>query len=151
MRTIQRDIVGAFIFSADNKLLLGKSIKGGVYPDAWIVPGGGVEPDESKIDAIRRETLEETGLDITNAHIEVIDGALTGQSEKTLRDTGETVIVDMKFYNYKVTLSETSDSIQLLHEDDFIQARWFGIDELESLTMSPPTVITLKKMNLIKE
>lgn len=67
MRTIQRDIVGAFIFSSDNKLLLGKSIKGGVYPDYWIVPGGGMEPDETKVEAVKRETLEETGIDISEA------------------------------------------------------------------------------------
>ena len=55
---------GAFLFSKDNKLLLGRSIRGGVYPDCWIVPGGGVEPDETNLDTLKRETKEETGIDI---------------------------------------------------------------------------------------
>jgi 8-oxo-dGTP pyrophosphatase MutT (NUDIX family) len=149
MRTIQRDIVGAFLFSADNKLLLGESIKGGVYPDCWIVPGGGVEPDETKIEALMRETKEETGIDISDANIEEIEGALSGKSEKVLRDTGEKVLVEMKFYNYRVNLTEQSDVIKLLHEDDFIEACWFSVDELNSTKLSPPTVTTLQKMKLI--
>ena len=149
MRTIQRDIVGAFIFSNDSKLLLGKSIKGGVYPDCWIVPGGGVDPGETKIEAIKRETLEETGINISKADIEKIDGALSGQSEKVLRETGEKVLVEMKFYNYKITLTEIADSGTLLHEDDFIEAEWFKIDELKSLNLSPPTATTLQKLGYL--
>ncbi len=106
LRTIKRDIVGAFIFSSDGKLLLGKNIKGGVYPDHWVIPGGGIEPNETKIDALKREIKEETGIDITTAEIEQIEGVLNGQSEKVLRETGEKVLVDMDFYNFKVTLQE---------------------------------------------
>ncbi len=130
MRTIQRDIVGAFIFSSDNKLLLGKSIKGGVYPDCWIVPGGGIEPGETKIDAIIRETLEETGIDISEASIEQIEGVQSGQSEKVLRETDEKVLVEMKFYDFKVKIAETASAVTLTHEEDFIEAKWFSIDEM---------------------
>ena len=57
MRTIKRDIAGAFIFSNDNHVLLGKNIKGGVYEDLWVVPGGGIDEGESKVEAARRELL----------------------------------------------------------------------------------------------
>lgn len=150
MRTIQRNIVGAFILSSDNKLLLGKSIKGGVYPGCWIVPGGGVEPDETKVEAVKRETLEETGIDISEASIEQIEGALSGQSEKVLRETGEKVMVEMKFYNFKVILTETANSVTLTHEDDFIEAEWFSIDELKNLKLSPPTITTLQKLGCLQ-
>ena len=62
--------------------------------------------DETKIDALKREIKEETGIDITTAEIEQIEGVLNGQSEKVLRETGEKVLVDMDFYNFKVTLQE---------------------------------------------
>jgi 8-oxo-dGTP diphosphatase len=58
---MQRDIVGAFIFSSDKHILLGKSRRGGAYSGRWIVPGGGIEPGESKVAAVIRETQEETG------------------------------------------------------------------------------------------
>ncbi|MBX6334015.1 NUDIX domain-containing protein [Candidatus Saccharibacteria bacterium] len=61
MRTIKRDVVGAFIFSSDNKILLGKSRKGGVYHGTWMVPGGGIEEGETMRDAVIREIREEVG------------------------------------------------------------------------------------------
>jgi 8-oxo-dGTP diphosphatase len=33
----------------------------------WVFPGGGVEPDETEVEAIEREVREEVGLDV-NAH-----------------------------------------------------------------------------------
>ncbi len=149
LRTIKRDIVGAFIFSSDGKLLLGKNIKGGVYPDHWVIPGGGIEPNETKIDALKREIKEETGIDITTAEIEQIEGVLNGQSEKVLRETGEKVLVDMDFYNFKVTLQEKTDTVELIHEDDFTDAQWFDVKELGDLKLSPPTVTTLQKIGIL--
>ena len=73
MRTIQRDIVGGFIFSADGKLLLGKNRKGGVYEGLFVVPGGGVDTGETKPQALRREMLEETGIDIATATVTSIN------------------------------------------------------------------------------
>jgi len=64
MRTIYRDIVGAFIFSKDGYTLHGKSTRG-TYDGCWIVPGGGIEDGESKEEAGNREILEEVGLDIS--------------------------------------------------------------------------------------
>ncbi len=149
MRNIQRDIVGAFIFSKDSKLLLGRSHKGGVYPGYHIVPGGGVEPGESKLEAVKRETLEETGIDITHADIELIDGAHDGESQKTLRETGERVVVKMDFFNYKITLLLEASEVALKAEDDFIDASWFPIKELDQLKLSPPTATTLQKMGIL--
>ncbi len=40
MRTIQREIVGGFIFSKDGKVLLGKNRKGGHYEGSYVVPWG---------------------------------------------------------------------------------------------------------------
>lgn len=148
MRTIQRDIVGAFIFSQDEKILLGHA---GVYEGSWVVPGGGVEPGEALEQAVIRETLEETGIDLTNEKYKRLEGEQAGQSEKTLRDTGERVIVRMKFIEYLVKLKQPADTISLKLADDFVDARWFTRDELQALSMSSPTEWRLKQMGIVKK
>lgn len=149
MRTIERDIVGAFIFSADNKVLLGHNKKGGVYQNQLIVPGGGIEDGESHLDALKRETLEETGIDITNATITEIEGISVGESEKTLRDTNERVLVKMNFYDYKVQLMQESAQVKLMFEDDYAEATWYTSDELAKEVVGPATKSTLQKLSFI--
>lgn len=146
MRTIQRDIVGAFIFSADNKLLIGKA---GVYQGTWCIPGGGIDADETKLQAVIREVHEETGLDIQNEQIELLDLPLTGQSEKTLRDTGERVMVGMTFFNFTVRLDAKAAAITLAAQDDFTDARWVTAEELHKLPLSPPTIKTLQYLGFL--
>ncbi len=141
MRTIKRDIVGAFIFSSDGKILLGK---GGVYSGHWLVPGGGVDKGETKLAALKREVLEETGIDISTAKIEPLKDVFTGQSGKVLRDTSEKVLVDMKFYNFIVRLPQPAEDLTLITEDDFVDAKWFPVTELPNLNLSPPSVTTLR-------
>lgn len=149
MRTIERDIVGAFIFSADRQLLLGKSVIGGVYQDQWIVPGGGVEADETKLQAVNREVNEEVGLDISEAEVEPIEGVSYGESVKRLRDTDETVLVKMAFYDFIVRLKENAKDVHLSAEDDFTDARWFSAQGLKPEMLGPPTLATLRKIGYI--
>lgn len=150
MRIIERDIVGGFIFSGDDKLLIGKSCNGGVYADHWIIPGGGIEVGESQLDALAREILEETGLDIAKAKVEELGHAGSGISEKTLRDTGERVQVEMQFYNFIVRMPQPAAAIAVTAEDDFIEPRWTSVNELHDLKLSPPTVETLQAIGFLK-
>ena len=139
MRTIHRDIVGAFIFSADDKLLLGKNTKGGVYQGAYLVPGGGVEPEDdgALVKAVCREVMEEVNLDVTDAQIEQFEKVITGQSEKTLRETGERVIVDMNFYDFRIVINALAAEITARRSDEFDDIRWVPTAELASIVLSP--------------
>ena len=149
MRTIHRDIVGAFIFSSDYKVLLGQSVKGGVYTDLWIVPGGGIEPDESHDDALLREVREETGLDISKAIIRKLAKVSFGSSEKVLQDTGERVLVEMKFYDYEVILAKPSLEVEVHGLDDFSNAAWFNAKQVADLQLGPATEATLSTLNFL--
>ena len=53
--------VSAVIFNPENEVLLCKSHK---WDDKYVIPGGHVEYGEKLEDALRREILEETGLEI---------------------------------------------------------------------------------------
>ena len=146
MNTINRDIVGAFIFSKDGKVLLGKNKSGGTYKGLWTVPGGGVENGESVHDALKREMLEEIGLDISSANLEPLD-LKYGESPKTINS--EIFLVKMTFHDYKVRMSQSSVDIALTDGDDFEQATWIDISELKNLGIAPPTAMTLHSFNLI--
>jgi 8-oxo-dGTP pyrophosphatase MutT (NUDIX family) len=149
MRQIHREIVGTFIFSSDGRLLLGKSRTGGVYKGFWVVPGGGIEAGETKLEAARRETLEEVGIDIAGFDVSLLDQVLTGESEKVLRETGERVLVDMSFYNFTVRADKPASEISITCEDDIAEASWHPLGQLSQLNLSPPTKTTLASLGYL--
>lgn len=141
--------MGAFIVSKDDKLLLGKSTQGGVYPGYWVIPGGGVDEGETRRKAVEREVDEETGIDISEADVVPIDIVHGGESEKTLRDTGERVNVKMVFNDFQIKLGQLATDVKVKCEDDFTDARWFSTNELPGLKLTPPTIESLKVLGLM--
>lgn len=148
MRTVERKIVGAFIFSQDGKVLLGKNVPGGVYTDAWLIPGGGIEEGEAPRDAVIREVSEETGLDIQNADIQKLDYAHTGTSEKTLK-TGEHVLVSMQFTDFIIRLDQLAQNVHPVGQDDFMSPEWFDIETLKSLKLADGALATFTHLKYI--
>jgi len=153
MRTIFRNIVSALIFSKDGKLLLGKKdpSKGGVYSDVWHIPGGGVDEGENLDEALKREISEEVGIDISSYTIELADDQGSGASEKTLKDTGEKVLCDMKFTVYKVVISDkNADEIVVKLNDDLVEYYWAQQDELSRLPLVPASVTLFQRLGIFK-
>ena len=90
MREIRRDIVSALIFSKEGKLFQGMKDekKGGVYCDCWHIPGGGIEPGESKENTLKREIKEETGIDISSYGVCLVDDLGKGGIQENFADRG---------------------------------------------------------------
>ena len=76
----------AFLVDADDRLLLLDCVDP-ARPDVrwWELPGGGVEPGEDEVDALRREVLEETGLAVERDAV----GPLVWTQESTFLHRGE--------------------------------------------------------------
>jgi 8-oxo-dGTP pyrophosphatase MutT (NUDIX family) len=152
MRTIKRDIVAVLVYSKDKKLLMGEKDPkgGGVYSDCWHTPGGGIEQGETKEQAVIREVKEEVGIDVTPYAIEFVTDEDNGTAEKTLKDTGEKVLVEMQFYVYKIVISDKiSNEIKMKFSDDLVEARWFDISELSTVKLTPPSEKYFKKIGYI--
>lgn len=149
MRIVKREIVGAFIFSADGKVLLGHNKKGGTYQGLLVIPGGGIEQGETQLDAVKREILEEIGLDISPASIKQLENAASGESKKTLKDTNETVLMKMNFYDFEVKLPVKANSIQLVFDDDFGDAKWYSPTDLRNAPIGPNTKAVLQRLRFL--
>jgi len=152
MKEMQRNIVSALIFSKDGKLFQGMKDggKGGVYCDCWHIPGGGVDGGERKEEALKREIKEETGIDISNYKVVLIDNVGSGVSRKIL-PSGEEVLCKMKFYIYRVDIDDkNSDEISISLNDDLVEYRWTSLDELANIKLTPPSTELFKKLGYLK-
>ncbi|HEY1644909.1 MAG TPA: NUDIX hydrolase [Candidatus Saccharimonadales bacterium] len=146
LREINRRIASLVVISSDGKILMGRKdpSKGGVYADAWHIPGGGIKRkidgmEESLEEAARREGQEEVvGLDLTGQKLTPIPFIGHGESVKTL-DAGEEVWCNMEFNRLEVRLTQTAIELEgiLKPGDDLVELHWFDEDELSSAEQIP--------------
>jgi len=123
---------------------------GAAYAGCWKIPGGGLEEGEDLLAGLRREVREETGLDISAYPIELLDDSMTGESEKTLKETGERVLAKMQFNTYKVQLDKPASEIKItLDPHEFAEYKWCTAADLKSLKLSPPSVELFTKLGLL--
>ncbi len=112
--------VGALIID-DGRILL---IERGREPlkGYWSLPGGAVETGERLEDALRREVLEETGLEVEIIHLLEI-------FERIMRDPDGKVEYHFILMDY--ICRPTGGTLQA--SDDASRAEWFTEDEVAAL------------------
>ena len=128
---------------------MGKGWPGSVYNDSWLIPGGGVDEGETKLQTLVREIQEEAGLDVSGYEAELVEDNATGESEKTLKETGERVLVHMHFFTYRINIPELSDDIKVQAGDDLVELEWVSIDKLSQYKLSSPSENLFKKLGYI--
>lgn len=109
--------VGAVIFNPENKLLLCKSHK---WNDKYVIPGGHIELGENIEDALIREIMEETGL-------EIYDIKLLSLKDAIYSDT----FVDKKHFIFIDFICKTNSSDVILNDEaeEFV---WLDLDEIDN-------------------
>jgi 8-oxo-dGTP diphosphatase len=124
--------VGAVVFDARGRLLM---IQRGHDPGAglWSIPGGRVEPGETDEQALARELIEETNL-------QVKVGILVGQVQ---REAPGGTVIDIRDYAATVTGGT------LRPGDDAADARWVAAAELARLEVTEGLIEALTEWGVL--
>jgi len=109
----------------DGKYLITKRVSTKEWaPGAYEVSGGGVRAGETSEQAVRREVLEETGLDIDNA----VSGGFVFTYRRDNPDEKNNYFVDV--YEYVMDVKDSDIHLQLEETDGY---RFADPDEIKSL------------------
>jgi 8-oxo-dGTP diphosphatase len=120
-------VVAAVLLDKGRVFLCHRSPSRQWYPDVWDFPGGHVEDGESAEEALRREVLEEVGVDIGD----VVDVPVLH-----LNDAESSVNLTV----WAVRAWEGDVQNRQLDEHD--QIGWFGADELNRLSFADPSYLS---------
>jgi TDG/mug DNA glycosylase family protein len=128
---VPREAVRALLVDAAGRALLMRWARPGA--EWWICPGGGVQEGESNAEALRRELLEEVGLE----HVEL--GDPVHERTHILPGPGRLRIQHDTFYVVRVGSIEVAPTLDLVAEN-VTGHRWWTVEELERTSdrYSPP-------------
>ncbi|MFA6079487.1 MAG: (deoxy)nucleoside triphosphate pyrophosphohydrolase [Candidatus Omnitrophota bacterium] len=118
MAKITKEVVGALI-EQDGKYLVAQRKFDDTFGGLWEFPGGCIEDGETKEEALRREIMEELGLEIEPSHLFL-----------TLSDEIPTLKINVYLFESRIIKGEPKTL-------DCQDVRWVSFDELKELDLAP--------------
>lgn len=141
MDTIVKTHVGAYgVIVKDDKITLVKKARGG-YKGKLDLPGGGIEHTELPEEALKREIMEEAGINITNYKLlDVVATNIKWEMEPNLCED---------LHHIGILYTVDTNELFLKNEADGLDsngANWYNITELNKKELSPFTILALEKL-----
>jgi 8-oxo-dGTP diphosphatase len=119
-------VVGAVIVNEDGRAFVHRrGYDRALFPGAWDIPGGHVEPGESPIDALRREVQEETGWQLRRVVSELGESSWAGSDGIARRELD---------YLIEVNGDLGAPRLERLQH---VEYAWISLDELDRLIENP--------------
>ena len=135
METFKSKHIGCYgIVKNNNEILLIKKGRG-AYKGKLDLPGGGIEYGETTLETIKREFMEEVGINIRNAKLKTVvtNYVVWNLDETHLEDLQHIGIV----YDVEIQEKDLKKIKQDADGHDSLGAKWYNIDELNIEDLSP--------------
>lgn len=128
--------VGGLLRDAEGRVLLVRTRK---WSNLWGIPGGKVEYGESLEDGFRRETREETGLELEEPRMVMVQEAI---EHPEFHEKKHFILV-----NYVADVAGGLVSPPVTLNDEAQEWRWVTFEEAFALPLNGPTRALLEKID----
>lgn len=137
---ITKENIASLILNPEKKfLLIQRAPKDDSLPGFWELPSGGIDKGEDMETSVIREVKEESGIDISNENLKLVDS----ESYSFTKENGD--LKNVTETTYLVSLDKTPEVIL---SNEHVNYQWVSLLELEDVFEDKEDLI-YKRVNRI--